>query len=529
MLKKYGLIHNEIYYNTPIPIIYEHSIRVEKDSFLTDTGALVAFSGEKTGRSPKDKRIVKHPESELNIDWGDVNIAQSQESFTACKLRAIDYLSAKEKLYVIDGFAGWEKSYQIKVRVICSRPYHALFMHNMLIRPSQEELKNFGEPDCVIFNAGSQPADEKAEGMSSKTSISFHFEQKEIIILGTDYAGEMKKGVFTVMNYLMPKKDVLSLHCSVNEGTQGDVSVFLGLSGTGKTTLSADPNRKLIGDDEHCWADKGLFNIEGGCYAKCDNLSQEKEPEIFAAIKFGTLLENTVADPISRKIDYTNLSITENTRASYKIEYIENAKIPCITKHANNIIFLTCDAFGVLPPISLLTPEQAMYHFMSGYTAKIAGTEVGIKEPKATFSACFGAPFMVWHPAKYAELLAQKIREHSAQAWLVNTGWTAGAFGEGERISLKHTRSILNAIHSGALINEDFESFDVFNFKIPRQIKNIPTQILNPRNTWKDKIHYDTQRIKIAQMFIDNFKKFVHKTSQDVLKAGPDIEFTHSH
>ncbi|KAB8033227.1 phosphoenolpyruvate carboxykinase (ATP) [Fluviispira multicolorata] len=525
MLKKYGLVHNKIYHNTSIPIIYEHSIHFENNSFLTDSGALVAFSGEKTGRSPKDKRIVKHPESELNIDWGEVNIAQSQTSFVACKQRALDYLSTKENLYVVDGYAGWDKSYQIKVRVICSRPYHALFMHNMLIRPTPEELKNFGEPDCVIFNAGSHCADDHAEGMTSKTSISFHFEQKEIVILGTDYAGEMKKGVFTVMNYLMPKKKVLSLHCSVNEGAQeGDISIFLGLSGTGKTTLSADPNRKLIGDDEHCWSDSGIFNIEGGCYAKCDHLSREKEPEIFGAIKFGTLLENIVADPNTRKVDYSDLSITENTRASYKIEYIENAKIPCTTNHANNIIFLTCDAFGVLPPVSLLTPEQAMYHFMSGYTAKIAGTEVGIKEPKATFSACFGAPFMVWHPIKYAELLAQKMREHSTQAWLVNTGWTAGGYGEGERISLKYTRSILNAIHSGELINEGFENFAVFNFKIPRQIRSIPTQILNPRNTWSDKNNYDLNRIKIANMFIDNFKKFVQKTSQDVLKAGPDIE-----
>ncbi|MCB0186721.1 MAG: phosphoenolpyruvate carboxykinase (ATP), partial [Caldilineaceae bacterium] len=359
-----------------------------------------------------DKRIVRHHDSQDDIWWGAVNVAVDEHTFEINRERAIDYLNTREQLYVVDGFAGWDPNERIKIRVICSRPYHALFMWNMLIRPAEEHLEKYGEPDYVIFNAGQFPANRYTTGMTSKTSVDLSFEQQEIVILGTEYAGEMKKGIFTVMNYIMPKKGVLSMHCSANEGTDGDVSLFFGLSGTGKTTLSADEHRMLIGDDEHCWTEEGVHNIEGGCYAKAINLSAANEPEIYGAIKFGTVLENVVYDPHSHAVDFSNVSITENTRAAYPIEYIPNAKIPCLGGHPKNIILLTCDAFGVLPPVAKLTREQAMYHFISGYTAKVAGTEMGVTEPEATFSACFGAAFMVWHPSVYAELLAKKMAEN---------------------------------------------------------------------------------------------------------------------
>lgn len=522
MLNELGIKDAEIFYNLVPAMLYEHAIKYENGTVITSTGALSARSGEKTGRSPKDKRIVKHAESEQDVNWGDVNIPISEEGFATNKQTAIEYFKKQKKLYVFDVFAGWEKSCQLKVRVICSRPYHALFVSNMFILPTQAELQHFGQPDCIIYNAGAEKADENIPEVTSKASVCLNLETKEIVILGTEYAGEMKKGIFTIMNYLMPKRNILSMHCSVTEGLAGDVSILLGLSGTGKTTLSADPQRKLIGDDEHCWSDQGIFNIEGGCYAKCDHLSAEKEPDIFRAIRYGSLLENVVLDPSTREANYSDLSITENTRASYKIDYIKNAKIPCITSHANNIIFLTCDAFGVFPPVSLLTAEQALYYFMSGYTAKISGTEVGIKEPVATFSACFGAPFMVFSPQKYAELLAEKLKTFpKVKTWLINTGWTGGAFGVGERISLKYTRAILDSIHAGTLKDETFKNFEVFNLKIPLKVANVPEDILDPRNSWKDKENYDQARKKIAQMFIENFKKI--KGSTLVAQAGPQV------
>ncbi|MGY3805402.1 phosphoenolpyruvate carboxykinase (ATP) [Pigmentibacter ruber] len=522
MLNEYGIKNAEIFHNLLPAELYEHAIKYEMGSIITSTGALSARSGEKTGRSPKDKRIVRHPESETFVNWGDVNIPISEEGFNANKQKAIDYFKNQPRLYVFDVFAGWEKSCQLKVRVICSRPYHALFVSNMFILPSKVELENFGQPDCIIYNAGAESANQDIPEVTSKTSICLNLEAKEIVILGTEYAGEMKKGIFSIMNYLMPQKNILSMHCSVTEGEQGDVSILLGLSGTGKTTLSADPKRKLIGDDEHCWSDQGIFNIEGGCYAKCDHLSMEKEPDIFQAIRFGSLLENVILDPKSRVADYNDLSITENTRASYKIDYIKNSKVPCVTSHANNIIFLTCDAFGVFPPVSLLTSEQALYYFMSGYTAKISGTEVGVKEPSATFSACFGAPFMVCPPQKYAELLDEKLKTFpKVKTWLINTGWTGGGYGSGERISLKYTRAILDSIHAGTLKDETFKNFEVFNLKIPVNVSNVPSEILDPRNTWKDKEAYDLSRKKIAQMFIENFKKI--KGSSLIAQVGPQL------
>ncbi|MEZ4594971.1 MAG: phosphoenolpyruvate carboxykinase (ATP), partial [Chloroflexota bacterium] len=437
--------------------------------------------------------------------------------------RAIDYLNTRKKLYVVDGFAGWDEKERIKVRIICTRPYHALFMWNMLIRPTDEELANFGEPDYVVFNAGQFPANRYTMGMTSKTSVDLSFEQQEVVILGTEYAGEMKKGIFTVMNYIMPKKGVLSMHCSANEGNDGDVSIFFGLSGTGKTTLSADENRKLIGDDEHCWTDDGVFNIEGGCYAKAIDLSAEKEPEIFGAIKFGTVLENVVYDAYTHEVDFTDTSITQNTRAAYPIEYIPNAKIPCVGGHPQNIILLTADAFGVLPPVSKLTPEQAMYHFISGYTAKVAGTEVGVTEPQATFSACFGAAFMVWHPSKYAELLAEKMAKHGASAWLINTGWTGGPYGVGSRMKLSYTRAIIDAIHNGALDNVAYVTDPVFGLAIPTTCPNVPDELLIPKNTWSDGAAYDKQSEKLANLFIKNFEKYKAGSSEAIINAGPKL------
>ncbi|MCB8937131.1 MAG: phosphoenolpyruvate carboxykinase (ATP) [Ardenticatenaceae bacterium] len=522
-LKQHNIEVTNIVRNARPAKLYQEALAYEPEAAIADSGAIMVRSGEKTGRSPSDKRIVKHPDSEQDVWWGSVNVAVDEHTFEINRERAIDYLNTRQKLYVVDGFAGWDPKEQIKVRIICTRPYHALFMWNMLIRPTSEQLENFGKPDYVVFNAGQFPANRYTMGMTSKTSVDLSFEEKEVVILGTEYAGEMKKGIFTVMNYIMPKKDVLSMHCSANEGVDGDVSIFFGLSGTGKTTLSADEHRKLIGDDEHCWTDDGVFNIEGGCYAKAIDLSAEKEPEIYGAIKFGTVLENVVYDDYTHAVNFADISITQNTRAAYPIEYIPNAKIPCVGGHPRHIILLTADAFGVLPPVSKLTPEQAMYHFISGYTAKVAGTEVGITEPQATFSACFGAAFMVWHPSKYAELLAEKMAKHGASAWLVNTGWTGGPYGVGSRMKLSYTRSIIDAIHSGELENVDYVADPIFGLAIPTSCPNVPSDLLIPKNTWKDGAAYDKQAEKLANLFIKNFEKYKEGSSEAIINAGPKL------
>ncbi|KAF0363964.1 phosphoenolpyruvate carboxykinase ATP [Gigaspora margarita] len=397
-------------------------------------------------------------------------------------------------------------------------------MRNMLIRPTDEELESYGSPDFTIYNAGAFPANRYTTGMTSTTSVAINFHMNEMVILGTEYAGEMKKGIFSVMHYYMPiKYNVLSLHSSANEGPDGDVSVFFGLSGTGKTTLSADPKRSLIGDDEHCWSDHGVFNIEGGCYAKCINLSPDKEPEIFNAIRFGSVLENVIYDPQSRIVNYDDDALTENTRCAYPIEYIPNAKVPSIsTNHPKNIILLTCDAYGVLPPVSKLSSAQAMYHFISGYTAKIAGTEDGVTQPEATFSACFGQPFLVLHPARYAKMLAERMEQHSADAWLVNTGWNGGAYGVGERIKLKYSRAIIDAIHSGELAKTEYELYDVFNLQIPKSCTGVPSELLNPSKTWNgSEESYVQTRNKLAQSFVENFIQYEDQATPDILLAGP--------
>ena len=520
-LSEYGITVEHVVRNGAPAYLYEAAINYDRGSAIADSGALITMSGAKTGRSPRDKRIVDHPDSTADIWWGDINFRLDEHTFYVNRERAIDYLNTCERLYVVDGFAGWDPKYRFKTRIICSRPYHALFMHNMLIRPTEAELADYGEPDYVVFNSGRFPANRYTSSMTSETSIDLSVEHREFVILGTEYAGEMKKGIFTVMNYIMPKRGVLSMHCSANEGADGDVSLFFGLSGTGKTTLSADANRRLIGDDEHCWSDDGVFNIEGGCYAKAINLSGEKEPEIYGAIRFGTVLENVVYDPLTRKVDYDDASITQNTRASYPIEYIPNAKIPCLGGHPKNIIFLTADAFGVLPPVSRLSPEQAMFHFISGYTAKVAGTEVGVVEPEATFSACFGAAFLVWHPGKYAELLATKMTKHDTRAWLVNTGWSGGSYGVGKRMALKHTRAIIDAIHDGSLLDLEYAKDPIFGVETPVSCPGVPTEALVPRNTWADVAAYDRTANKLASLFSVNFEKYRDGVPAEVLGSVP--------
>ncbi len=519
-LTSHGLTVSEIYHNLPPSALYEHAIRFEKESSIAENGALVAYSGEKTGRSPKDKRIVKTATSEKDIWWGPVNVPLDPQSYAIVRERARDYLNICPRLYCFDGFAGWAPKYRIKVRVICSRPYHALFMHTMLIRPTPEELASFGKPDFVIYNAGAFPANRLATGMGSTTSVCLSLEDRELIILGTEYAGEMKKGVFTVANYFAVRRGVLSMHCSATADMEsGRSSLLFGLSGTGKTTLSADPKRYLIGDDEHCWGEDGIFNIEGGCYAKAINLTPEAEPDIFAALRFGAVLENVVLED-DRAVDYADTSITENTRGAYPIEFIRNALIPCIAGHPTDIIFLTCDAFGVLPPVSSLTPAQAMYHFISGYTAKVAGTEVGVREPSATFSPCFGGPFLVWHPNRYAELLAEKIKQHQTRVWLVNTGWSGGAYGTGKRIKLAHTRAIIDAIHSSKLASAKTQRDPVFGFDVVAECPGVPEEILVPRYSWADKSAYDATARKLAELFSNNFKQYESGVSREVRMAG---------
>ncbi|KAJ2931250.1 hypothetical protein H1R20_g5855, partial [Candolleomyces eurysporus] len=490
--------------NASPALLYEDAIRNE-GAIISSTGALINFSGKKTGRSPKDKRIVYEETSKDDIWWGSVNIKLDEHTFEINRERAIDYLNTRDNVYVFDGYAGWDPKYRIKVRVICARAYHALFMHNMLIRPTEEQLADFGEPDFIIYNAGQFPANRFTKGMSSTTSVEINFKRMEMVILGTEYAGEMKKGVFSVMHYLQPVKfGQLSLHSSANVGKEkGDVTLFFGLSGTGKTTLSADPNRLLIGDDEHVWSDTGVFNIEGGCYAKTINLSAEKEPDIFNAIRFGSILENVVYNPITRVADYDDISITENTRCAYPIEFIPNAQIPCVVNtQPSNII---------------------IYHFLAGYTSKTPGTEDGVLEPIPTFSTCYSAPFIVLHPGRYAEMLAERMSQHNVSCWLINTGWTGGKYGVGKRCPLKYTRRIVDAVHSGELLNAEYETFGTFGLSIPTHIEGIPRELLNPSLAWNNKEAFKKEVRKLAGMFTKAFALYESDVDNKVRLAGPQL------
>lgn len=491
---------------------------------ITSTGALSARSGKCTGRIPKDKRVVEEDQTKDKVWWGPVNSPMSERDFFITRKRAIDFLNTRQNLYVVDGFANWDPKNRIKVRVICSTAYHALFMQNMLIRPTKEELSEFGKPDFFIYNSGEFTQGKVIMGPDSNGCIALNLKEMEMVILGTCYAGEMKKGVFSLMNYLMPERGLLSMHASANAGQNGDTTVFFGLSGTGKTTLSAEANRKLIGDDEIVWGPDGLSNIEGGCYAKAIGLSAEKEPEIFNAIRFGCVLENVgFESDITNKVDFTDNSLTENTRACYPIEHIPNVVIPCVGKSPNNVIFLACDAFGVLPPVAKLTQDQAMYHFLSGYTAKVAGTEIGIKEPVETFSACFGEAFLVHHPSKYAEMLKEKIQEHGSDVWLINTGWVRGGYGKGERISLKHTRAIIDAIHSGHLSKGQYDTLPVFNLAVPKSCPGVPEDILMPSKGWSNQDEYMRSLRSLAEKFNKNFDSYRELCSESIASGGPSV------
>jgi len=511
----------EVYRNLDIDTLIEHAIANE-GAKISSTGALMVDTGIFTGRSPKDKYFVNQEPSNKYISWGDINKPISPKVYQHLRQLAIKQLSGK-KLYVTDVFAGASKSSRKAIRIITEVAWQSHFIQNMFIRPTKEELADF-KPDFVLYNAcKTVNPDWKKDNLHSEVFVAFNVEENEAVIGGTWYAGEIKKGIFSMMNYWLPLENKLSMHCSANVGKDGDVALFFGLSGTGKTTLSTDPNRALIGDDEHGWDDNGVFNFEGGCYAKVINLDSESEPEIFNAIKKGAILENTVANE-EGVVDYTNGSKTENTRVSYPINFIENIQPNSIAGHPKNIIFLSADAFGVLPPISKLTKEQAMYYFLSGYTAKVAGTERGIKEPTATFSACFGEAFLPLHPTVYAKLLGEKIDKYGVNVYLVNTGWSGGAYGVGKRMSIKNTRACINAILDGSIEKAQFDILPIFNLAIPKKLNGVDTEVLNPRNTWQDKNAYDEMAKKLANMYIQNFQKYITNDNEfDFTQAGPKL------
>jgi phosphoenolpyruvate carboxykinase (ATP) len=510
---------NTIYWNLSVAELVEHTI-IAGQGVLSDTGALVVDTGEFTGRAPKDKFIVKDANTENTVDWGGFNIPIEPKYFNQLLGKMADYLQGKN-IYVRDAFVCAHPQYKMSLRVITELPWSNLFASNMFIRPTVEEIKTI-EPEWHVLCVPSFHADAAVDGTRQHNFAIVNFTKKMIIIGGSGYTGEIKKGIFTVLNYVLPhEKGVLSMHCAANEGKNGDVAVFFGLSGTGKTTLSADSNRMLIGDDEHGWSNDGIFNFEGGCYAKCIHLSAEKEPEIYAAIKHGALLENIRFFPGTRTVNFDDSSRTENTRVSYPLHFIANAKVPSYAGFPKNIFFLTADAFGVLPPISQLTPAQAMFHFISGYTAKVAGTEAGVVEPQTTFSACFGAPFLPLHPTTYAEILGTKMRQHRVHVWLVNTGWTGGPYGVGSRMKLSYTRAMITAALEGKLDYVAYETHPVFGLAMPQTCPNVPSHLLNPRNTWADKSAYDTKANELAHAFNKNFERFAAHASDEILSARP--------
>ena len=488
---------------------------------LNDTGALCVKTGTFTGRSPKDKFFVKDDQTINTIDWNALNQPIEANVFNKLKDKVFKYLNSKSEIWVRDAYACADTDFRVSIRIINENPWSNLFAYNMFLRPLTPELAFF-TADWQIIQAPGFLADPDVDGVPASNFSIISFTEKTVLIGGSGYTGEIKKGIFSVLNYLLPlKHKVLSMHCSANKGKEGDVAIFFGLSGTGKTTLSADPDRKLIGDDEHGWADRVIFNFEGGCYAKTIDLTIEQEPEIYNAIKEGALVENTVFFPGSNKIDFSNKTITENTRVSYPINFISNACIPSVAALPKNIFFLTCDAYGVFPPISKLNPGQAMYQFISGYTAKVAGTEAGITEPKATFSACFGAPFMPLHPGTYATLLGNKMKADTVNVWLINTGWTGGTYGMGKRIKLSYTRAMISAALKGELDTIAFETQPVFGLQIPKKCPGVPDEILFPRDTWKDGNAYDKQLNKLANMFVKNFQQYIDGVSAEIKEAAP--------
>ena len=509
----------QVHWNLVAPELMLAAARRGEGEFA-DMGPFVAVTAPHTGRSPNDKFVVREPSTEADIDWGKVNQPISPAHFDTLVGDVRAYLSAQPELFVQDLRCGADPAHRLSVRYVLPNAWHAAFVRNMFIRPDPAELPTF-EPNFTVLHAPEFHADPARHGTRTGTFIVLNFAKRMILIGGTRYAGELKKSMFTVMNYLMPKTGVLSMHCSANVGKAGDTALFFGLSGTGKTTLSADPDRALIGDDEHGWSDAGIFNYEGGCYAKVINLSPDAEPDIYATTQmFGTILENVVLDPATRRVKFEDQSITENTRASYPIQYIRNHVPSGRGTHPKNIVFLSADAFGVLPPIARLTRDQAMYYFMSGYTAKVAGTERGVTEPQATFSSCFGAVFLVWHPRRYAEMLGKLIDMHGSRVWLVNTGWSGGAYGVGKRMKLPFTRALVRGALAGQLDSVSTRTDPVFGLAVPEHVPGIPDEILRPRDTWSDGSAYDAQAKKLAEMFRKNFEKFGEVDSR-IRDAGP--------
>ncbi len=522
-LSKVGLGNlGDVYWNLEPAELVEHTI-VNGQGMLADSGALAVDTGEFTGRSPKDKFCVKDAKTEKTVWWGDVNIPMEPAVFERLRERMAAYMMGRDA-YVQDAYACADTAFRLNLRLVAEMPWAALFGNNMFLRPDRSELEHFS-PEWHILCAPGFMADPAVDGTRQHNFAAIDFTRKMILIGGTAYTGEIKKGIFSVLNYILPQdRDVLSMHCSANIGKQGDTAVFFGLSGTGKTTLSADPERRLIGDDEHGWSANGVFNFEGGCYAKCIDLSKEKEPEIWEAVKFGALLENvTFFEDRPSKVDFKDGSKTENTRVSYPLEHIANHAEPSMGGHPRHIFFLTCDAYGVLPPISRLDAGQAMYWFLSGYTAKVAGTEAGITEPKTVFSTCFGAPFLPLHPTKYADMLGQRMKKHNVHVWLVNTGWSGGAYGTGERMKLKFTRAMITAALNGELDKVEYREHPVFGVRMPASCPNVPTEVLDPRNTWKDKSAYDAQADKLAAAFQANFNKYRDNAGAEITKAEPKL------
>lgn len=508
-----------LYSNLPVAALVEEAIR-RGEGVLADNGALAVDTGKYTGRSPGDKFIDDDAETDREVDWGAVNQPFQTEQFNHLLARVMAYFQGRD-LFVFDGFAGADPQYRLPIRVVTEMAWHNLFARQLFLRPTPEELA-VHQPAFTIIDAGRFLADPELDGTKTETFIILDFEKKVALIGGTEYAGEIKKSVFTILNYLLPHQNVFPMHCSANQGPQGDVALFFGLSGTGKTTLSADPERRLIGDDEHGWSDKGVFNFEGGCYAKCIHLSRAGEPEIYGAIRYGAVLENVALDSSTRQPLYDDASHTENTRAAYPLDFIPNALVPSHAGHPQTILFLTADAFGVLPPLARLTKEQAMYHFLSGYTSKLAGTERGVKAPEATFSTCFGAPFMPLPPTRYAEMLGERLERHGAACYLVNTGWSGGAYGTGTRMDLNATRAMVRAALSGALKDIAFAPDPAFGLLVPETCPGVPTDILLPRKTWANPAEYDAAARRLAERFAANFERFAEAVPH-LISAGPKI------
>jgi phosphoenolpyruvate carboxykinase (ATP) len=511
----------KIHWNNEGTDLIEQAVKRE-EGFLSAHGVLITETGDRTGRSPNDKFIVREELVEDNVWWGDVNVPTTRYVFDNLREKVRNYLNLMPELFVQDLYAGADENQRLPIRVVTENAWHAAFSRNMFLRPSQEQIESH-VPEFTILHAPNFLADAEIDGINSGAFVIVCFSEKQVIIGGTKYAGEIKKSIFSVMNYILPTQGQLPMHCSANVGQEGDCAVFFGLSGTGKTTLSADPNRPLIGDDEHGWNHDGVFNFEGGCYAKMIDLSEQDEPEIFATTRMhGTILENVILDEAGVP-DFNDTSLTQNTRGSYPLEAIENRVIESRGGQPKNVVFLTCDAFGILPPISRLTPDQAAYHFISGYTAKVAGTEVGIVEPQATFSACFGAPFMPMHPSVYANLLSKKVAENNASCWLLNTGWVAGGYGNSKRIKIRWTRALLNAALDGTLNNTEFVVDQRFGFEIPSTCEGVPSEILNPKTTWENDAEFEAVANKLALMFQDNFKQFASGCSDTVLDSAPRV------